>query len=51
MAIGLALVALIAALGADYNARVITGMLGDGVISIVPVWMSCLSMSNIMIIR
>jgi signal transduction histidine kinase len=42
MAIGLALVALIAALGADYNARVITGMLGDGVISIAPVWMTCL---------
>lgn len=42
MAIGVTLVAIVTALGADYNARVITGMLGNDIISIAPVWMTCL---------
>ena len=42
IAMCLALVACISAFGADYNVRMITGMLIDEVVYIAPVWVTCL---------
>lgn len=42
IAFGLAILACVTAFGADYNARIITAMLRDEMVSIAPVWLTCL---------
>lgn len=42
IAIGVALVACVTAFGAEYNVRIITAMLRDGMVGIAPLWMTCL---------
>lgn len=42
IAIGIAVVACVTALGADYNVRVITAMLRDEMVIIAPLWITCL---------
>lgn len=42
IAVSIAVVACVTALGADYNARVITAMLRNETLSIAPLWMICL---------
>lgn len=41
-AIGLGLIACLIVLGADFNTRVVTGMFGNEMVRIAPVWMTCL---------
>lgn len=42
IAIGLVLLACLTAFSADYNARAITGMLGNDMVRIAPAWLTCL---------